>query len=75
MVHDWEAEKKAYATSDDNASFFEENLQAFLRLHATQTDEEILYAGVYKHDKEVTNEDAKDNATSSEGTQVISEEV
>lgn len=75
LVHNWEAEKKAYATSDDNASFFEENLQAFLRLHATQTDEEILYAGVYKHDKEVTNEDAKDNATSSEGTQVISEEV
>ena len=75
MVHNWEAEKKAYATSDDNASFFEENLQAFFRLHATQTDEEILYAGVYKHDKEVTNEDAKDNATSSEGTQVISEEV
>lgn len=75
LVHDWEAEKKAYATSDDNASFFEENRQAFLRLHATQTDEEILYAAVYKHDKEVTNEDAKDNATSSEGTQVISEEV
>lgn len=75
LVHNWEAEKKAYATSDDNASFFEENRQAFLRLHATQTDEEILYAAVYKHDKEVTNEDAKDNATSSEGTQVISEEV
>lgn len=75
LVHDWEAEKKAYAISDDNASFFEENLQAFLRLHATQTDEEILYANVYKHDKEVTSEDAKDSATSSEGTQVVPEGV
>lgn len=75
LVHDWEAEKKAYAISDKNASFFEENKQAFLRLHATKTPEEILYADVYKHNKEIETEDAKDNVTSSEGTPAGSEEV
>lgn len=49
-------------------SFFEENKQAFLRLHAEQTEEEILYATVYKHDTQVVIEDAKDSASSFTGT-------
>ena len=61
----WESEQKSYATSDGDVSFFEENKQAFLRLHAEQTEEEILYSAVYKHDSQVEEDDAKDSASSS----------
>lgn len=63
VSEDWESEQKSYATSDDNTSFFEENLQAFLRLHAEQTEEEILYSEVYTHDTQVEEEDATDSAS------------
>lgn len=66
LAQTWEDEQKSYATSDGNVSFFEENKQAFLRLHAEQTDEEILYAEVYRHDTQVIEEDASDSASSTE---------
>ena len=64
VAEDWEEEQKSYATSDDNVSFFEENRQAFLRIHDEVTTEEILYADVYKHNTESYAEDATDNASS-----------
>lgn len=66
LAQAWEDEQKSYATSDGDVSFFEENRQAFLRLHAEQTDEEILYAEVYRHDTQVIEEDASDTASSTE---------
>lgn len=66
LAQTWEDEQKSYATSDGDVSFFEENRQAFLRLHAEQTDEEILYADVYRHDTQVVEEDASDSASSTE---------
>ena len=66
LAQAWEDEQKSYATSDGDVSFFEENKQAFLRLHAEQTDEEILYAEVYRHDTQVIEEDASDVASSTE---------
>lgn len=66
LAQTWEDEQKSYATSDGDVSFFEENRQAFLRLHAEQTDEEILYADVYRHDTQVIEEDASDSASSTE---------
>lgn len=68
LVQSWKDEQKSYAMSDGDVSFFEENKQAFLRLHAEQTDEEILYADVYKHDTQVVEEDAEDSASGSSGT-------
>ncbi len=66
LAQTWEDEQKSYATSDGDVSFFEENRQAFLRLHAEQTDEEILYTEVYRHDTQVVEEDASDSASSTE---------
>lgn len=66
LAQAWEDEQKSYATSDGDVSFFEENRQAFLRLHAEQTDEEILYAEAYRHDTQVIEEDASDTASSTE---------
>lgn len=66
LAQTWEDEQKSYATSDGDVSFFEENRQAFLRLHAEQTDEEILYADVYRHDTQVIEEDVSDSASSTE---------
>ena len=68
LEQSWEDEQKSYAISEGDISFFEENKQAFLRLHAEQTEEEILYATVYKHDTQVVVEDAKDSASSFTGT-------
>lgn len=68
LEQSWEDEQKSYAISEGDVSFFEENKQAFLRLHAEQTEEEILYATVYKHDTQVVVEDAKDSASSFTGT-------
>lgn len=68
LEQSWKDEQKSYATSDGDISFFEENKQAFLRLHAEQTEEEILYAAVYKHDTQVVEEDAEDSASGSAGT-------
>ena len=59
----WEFEKIAYATEDGDVSFFEENRQAFLRLHDQLTEEEVLYAPVYKHDYQTAEEDAQDDAS------------
>ena len=43
-VYSWEEEQYAYRLKDDeNTKFFEENRQAFLRYHAEETAEEILY--------------------------------
>jgi hypothetical protein len=66
LAQTWEDEQKSYATSEGDVSFFEENRQAFLRLHAEQTDEEILYTEVYRHDTQVVEEDASDSASSTE---------
>lgn len=63
LIQSWEDEQKSYATSEGDVSFFEENRQAFLRLHAEQTDEEILYAATYKHDTQVIEENAEDAAS------------
>ena len=63
LIQSWEDEQKSYATSEGDVSFFEENRQAFLRLHAEQTDEEILYATTYKHDIQVVEENAEDAAS------------
>ena len=72
LNQDWEQEQQAYATSDGNTSFFEENRQAFLRLHDSLDEEEVLYADVYVHDTQVPEEDAKDNAsTTGEATPEI----
>lgn len=68
LVQGWDAEKKSYSTSEDNVSFFEENRQAFLRLHNTLTDEEILYATAYYHDTQVAEDNATDNATTTSTT-------
>lgn len=66
VAQTWEEEQKSYATSDGAVSFFEENKQAFLRLHAEQTDEEILYTEVYRHDTQVAESDASDSASKTE---------
>lgn len=66
LTQDWESEQLSYATSDNNTSFFEENRQAFLRLHAEQTEEEVLYAEVYRHDTQSAESDATDDASSTE---------
>lgn len=66
VAQTWEDEQKSYATSDGAVSFFEENRQAFLRLHAEQTDEEILYTEVYRHDTQVAESDASDSASKTE---------
>ena len=46
--YSWESEQYAYRLSDDNnkIKFFEENRQAFLRYHAEETAEEIVYNAV-----------------------------
>lgn len=66
VAQTWEEEQKSYATSDGAVSFFEENKQAFLRLHVEQTDEEILYTEVYRHDTQVAESDASDSASKTE---------
>lgn len=66
VAQTWEEEQKSYATSDGAVSFFEENKQAFLRIHAEQTDEEILYTEVYRHDTQVAESDASDSASKTE---------
>lgn len=66
VAQTWEEEQKSYAMSDGAVSFFEENKQAFLRLHAEQTDEEILYTEVYRHDTQVAEADASDSASKTE---------
>lgn len=66
IAQTWEEEQKSYATSDGAVSFFEENKQAFLRLHAEQTEEEILYTEVYRHDTQVAESDASDSASKTE---------
>lgn len=44
-AYSWSTEQAAYSlqSSDKKVSYFEENRQAFLRYHAEETDEEILY--------------------------------
>jgi hypothetical protein len=71
LSQEWEEEQKSYATSDDNTSFFEENLQAFLRVHAELTEEEVLYTDVYTHDSQVEEEDAKDDASTTDSDEPI----
>lgn len=66
LAQTWEEEQKSYAMSDGAVSFFEENKQAFLRLHAEQTDEEILYTEVYRHDTQIAESDASDSASKTE---------
>lgn len=45
--YSWEEEQYAYRLKDDeNTKFFEENRQAFLRYHAEETAEEIIYNAV-----------------------------
>lgn len=66
VAQTWEEEQKSYATSDGAVSFFEENKQAFLRLHAEQTEEEILYTEVYRHDTQIAESDASDSASKTE---------
>lgn len=45
--YSWEEEQYAYRLKDDeNTKFFEENRQAFLRYHAEETVEEIIYNAV-----------------------------
>lgn len=46
--YSWESEQYAYRLSDDDnkIKFFEENRQAFLRYHAEETAEEIVYNAV-----------------------------
>ena len=66
LAQTWEEEQKSYAVSDGAVSFFEENKQAFLRLHAEQTDEEILYTEVYRHDTQIAESDASDSASKTE---------
>lgn len=68
LEQSWEDEQKSYATSDGNTSFYEENRQAFLRIHAEQTEEEVLYAAVYKHDTQNAEDNATDNASNSSST-------
>lgn len=75
VIHKWEEDQKSYALKDDNTSFFEENKQAFLLLHATITDEEVHYSEVYKHDNQVEEEEAVDHASQSSGTASDTEEV
>lgn len=64
LNQDWEDEQRSYSISDGTTSFFENNLQAFLRLHTTLDEEEILYANAYVHDTQVPESDAEDNASS-----------
>lgn len=68
VAQDWDSEKQAYATSDGDASFFEENKQAFLLEHILMTPEEVLYADVYTHSEESPSEDAEDNASTTGST-------
>lgn len=44
-AYSWSSEQAAYSlkSSDKKVSYFEENRQAFLRYHAEETDEELLY--------------------------------
>lgn len=74
-VQNWEAEQQSYATSNEDTSFFEENRQAFLRLHNLLTEEEVLYAVAYTHDEQQPEEDAKDNASSTDSTTPEEEEM
>lgn len=74
-VQDWQSERQSYATSNDDTSFFEENKQAFLRLHNLPTEEEILYATVYKHDIQKPESNAVDNASSTHETTPNEEEL
>lgn len=67
LAQSWEAEQRSYASSDDNTSFFEENRQAFLRLHDIRTTEEVLYAATYKHDTQSQVDNATDRASGAEG--------
>lgn len=47
-AYSWEQEQYAYRLKDDeNTKFFEENRQAFLRYHAEETAEEIVYNAVF----------------------------
>lgn len=69
LNQEWDAEQKSYATGDDNTSFFEENRQAFLLLHDQLTQEEVLYADVYRHNTQSAAEDAVDNASTVSGTE------
>ena len=66
LAQTWEEEQKSYAISDGAVSFFEENKQAFLRLHAERTDEEVLYTEVYRHDTQIAESDASDSASKTE---------
>ena len=68
VAQDWDAEKQAYAIQDGDASFFEENRQAFLLEHILMTPQEVLYADVYTHSEEAPGEDAEDNASTTSGT-------
>ena len=67
LNQEWDTEQKSYATGDDNTSFFEENRQAFLLLHDQLTQEEVLYADVYRHNTQSAAEDAVDNASTVSG--------
>jgi len=51
-AYSWSSERAAYSlqSSDKKVSYFEENRQAFLRYHAEETDEEILYKVVTSAD-------------------------
>ena len=73
LAQSWDLEKQSYATSDDNTSFFEENLQAFLRLHTQRTEEEILYTEVHIADTQIPESDAQDDASGTGSEQPIPE--
>lgn len=74
-VQNWESEQQSYATANEDTSFFEENRQAFLRLHNLPTEEEILYAVAYTHDTQNPEEDAKDNASTTGSTTPGEEDI
>lgn len=67
-VADWESEQQSYATANEDTSFFEENRQAFLRIHDIATTEEIEYTSVYRHDTQKYEENAIDNASTTTST-------
>ena len=67
--YSWESEQYAYRLSDDNnkIKFFEENRQAFLRYHAEETAEEIVYNAVVAISKQSTGTLQPDGSDVEEG--------
>lgn len=67
-AYSWDEEQYAYRLQDDNnTKFFEENRQAFLRYHAEETTEEILYNTVIAISEQATGTVQPEDGSVDEG--------